>query len=200
MVPDEALPEAEPADVEVSGGGSEGSDGGDGTVTAEHHEVPGWLFALELVYLVALLTVFVVYETSSGFRSALPDGLGALPIEVPWFGALGGTLISLTGIFDYSCRWNHCLRYWHYARPFVGAVLGSVGALLFFVLSDTAVAGSEPTTVNATVFDVVAFLVGYREQSFRELIKRATDLLLRPADTPPTTPPGATAPTATTTR
>ena len=59
-------------------------------------------------------------------------------------------------------------------------------------------AGSEPTTVNATVFDVVAFLVGYREQSFRELIKRATDLLLRPADTPPT-PPAATPPTATTT-
>jgi hypothetical protein len=183
----------------VSGGGSEGSDGGDGPVTAEDHEVPGGLFALELAYLIALLTVFIMYETWTDFRTALPDGLGALPIEVPWFGALGGTLISLTGIFDYSCRWNHCLRYWHYARPFVGAVLGSIGALLFFVLSDTAVAGSGPATVNATVFDVVAFLVGYREQSFRELIKRATDLLLRPADSPPTVPPGATPTTPTTT-
>jgi hypothetical protein len=136
---------------------------------------------LQLVYLAILLGLFVLFETSSGFRDDLPDSLGPLPVEVPWFGALGGSLISLTGIFKHSCSWDHCYRYWHYARPFVGAVIGSLGALVFFVLSDTALAGR--TTTNATAFDVVAFLVGYREESFRELIARATDLLLRPAET-----------------
>jgi hypothetical protein len=105
---------------------------------------------------------------------------------VPWFGVLGGSLISLTGVFQHSCEWDKCFRYWHYARPFIGAVVGGVGALVFFVLSDTATTGS--TAVNATAFDVVAFLVGYREETFRDLIKRATDLLLKPADTAPAPP------------
>ena len=62
------------------------------------------IFVLELTYLLALFVVFVVYVTSSDFRDALPAKLGPLPIGVPWFGALGGTLISLTGIFEHSCK------------------------------------------------------------------------------------------------
>ena len=79
-------------------------------------------------------------------------------------------------------KWDDCFKYWHYARPFIGAAIGSLGALLFFVLSDTATTGPGQPALNATVFNAVAFLVGYREQSFRELIKRATDLFLKPAD------------------
>lgn len=142
--------------------------------------VPRSLFALEIVYLAILLGAFVVFETSSGVRDALPDRLGPLPVEVPWFGALGGALISLTGMVEHRSEWDHSYKYWHYSRPLVGAVIGSLGALVFFVLSDTASAGA--TAINVTVFDVVAFLVGYREESFRELIKRVTDLLLRPAE------------------
>ena len=149
-----------------------------------HERVPRRMFAVQLLYLAALIFVFLLYETSSGFRDDLPDSLGPLPIEVPWFGALGGSLISFAGIFRYSCDWDDCYRYWHYSRPLIGAVIGSVGALVFFLLADTA---NQDGTVelNATAFDVVAFLVGYREESFRELIKSATDLLLRPPATAP---------------
>jgi membrane protease YdiL (CAAX protease family) len=140
--------------------------------------MPRRFFYIALGYLAVLLGVFVLWETWSGFRDWLPDELGPLPFEVPWFGALGGSLISLAGIFDHNRGWDPKFNYWHYARPVVGAVIGSVGALLFYVIGD--LANSNPIRVNATVFDVVAFLVGYREASFRELIQRATDLLIRP--------------------
>jgi hypothetical protein len=143
-------------------------------------EVPRRLFALEIAYLVILLGTFVLFKTSDGVRDALPSRLGPLPVEVPWFGALGGALISLTGMFEHRSSWDHSYKYWHYSRPLVGAIIGSLGALLIFVLSDTASAGAATTTVAA--FDVIAFLVGYREESFRELIKRATDLLLKPGE------------------
>jgi hypothetical protein len=149
-------------------------------------EVPRGLFLLEIGYLAILLGAFVVFKTSDGVRDALPDQLGPLPVEVPWFGALGGALISLAGMFKHRSNWDDSYKYWHYSRPLVGAVIGSIGALVISVISDTASAGAGTTTVTA--FDLIAFLVGYREESFRELIKRATDLLLRPAE------PGGTAP------
>jgi hypothetical protein len=144
--------------------------------------IPVGDFLLQLFYLAVLIALFVLYETWTGFQKALPPDLGSLPIEVPWFGALGGSLISFSGIFLHSCKWDPCYRYWHYTRPLIGAVIGSLGALVFFLLSDTASTGANAGAVNATTFDVVAFLVGYREASFRELIKRVTDLLLKPAE------------------
>ncbi len=153
---------------------------------------------MEIVYLLALAALFCAYELSSGFRSALPSSLGSLPVGVPWFGAVGGTLISLTGVFKHADNWDPSLELWHWGRPLVGAFVGSIGALMFLVIVDSAAA--QPKHMNAAVFDVVAFLVGYREDTFRSLIKRATDLLLSPgepkADTPAAAPPAAPPPPA----
>ncbi len=67
---------------------------------------------------------------------------------------------------------------------------------MFLVIVDSAAA--QPKNMNAAVFDVVAFLVGYREETFRSLIKRATDLLLSPgapqADSSAAAPPALPAP------
>ncbi len=139
-----------------------------------------WFFALESVYLILLAIVFIVYQVSSGVRGALPSHLGDLPVGVPWFGAVGGTLISLTGVFKHSRDWDEHFALWHYARPLVGAFLGSMGALMFLVIVNTA--ATHGTTPNGVVYEVVAFLVGYREATFRSLIQRATDVLLSPGD------------------
>lgn len=147
-------------------------------------QMPQRFFLIALGYLALVLGAFVLWQTWGGFRDWLPDDLGPLPFEVPWFGALGGTLISLTGIFAHNRDWDPKFETWHYARPVVGAVIGSVGALLFYVIADLATSNSiDP---NPTVFDVVAFLVGYREESFRELMERVTDLLIRPGSSKPT--------------
>jgi hypothetical protein len=146
------------------------------------------IFFLEVVYLLVLACVFVAWTTWPGFRHALPSKLGELPIGVPWFGAAGATLISLTGVFKHSQDWDDHFALWHYSRPLVGAFLGSVGALLFLVIVQTA--AIRPQRTNAGVYYVVAFLIGYREATFRSLIQRATDLLLSPSgkSSPPDRP------------
>lgn len=135
------------------------------------------LFLLESTYLAILATIFIVYEVA-GFRGALPSRLGNLPVGVPWFGAVGATLISLTGVFKHSRDWDSHFALWHYSRPLVGAFLGSLGALMFLAIVDAAAV--RRTTPNDPVYEVVAFLVGYREATFRGLIQRATDVLLSP--------------------
>jgi Abnormal spindle-like microcephaly-assoc'd, ASPM-SPD-2-Hydin len=119
---------------------------------------------------------------------------GILPIAVPWFGALGAVTISLEGVFLWNSQWDKKYNYWHIGRPVVGAVLGIV-AFFLFVLIVTA-SGTPPKflTGEATgakdfiIYYMVAFLVGYREETFRDLIKRATDVILQPGTQPPSGP------------
>ncbi len=72
---------------------------------------------------------------------------------------------------------------WHVARPFLGAILGSVGFLVFIVvIKATGNTSSTATTTERDAFELVAFLVGYREEVFRQLLERATAFLLAPGD------------------
>ena len=73
--------------------------------------------------------------------------------------------------------------------PLFGAVLGIVAFFIYVVIVSASGTlqsfrgGGASSTVAAKdfiIFCVVAFLVGYREETFRELIKRATDLILKP--------------------
>jgi hypothetical protein len=146
----------------------------------DHHSSSrSLLFRVESGYLLVLAAIFVVYHVSAAVRTALPASLGALPIGVPWFGAVGATLISLTGIFKHADDWDVGFELWHYTRPLIGAFLGSIGALMFAVIVEAT--ATSPQHTNGTVYEVVAFLLGYREATFRSLIQRATDLLLSPS-------------------
>lgn len=154
-------------------------------------------FILELLYLVGLLCLAVVYVRGDQFASWIRDPLDVLPVA--WFGALGAVSISLKGVFDHNNAWDSRWNYWHIARPLTGAVLGTIGYLIFV----TALSAStgEATEVGsgengALIAYLIGFLVGYREETFRELIKRLTDLVLAPqgVDTePPSIPRGLTA-------
>ena len=42
-------------------------------------------------------------------------------------------------------------------------------------------ASKAPTVADMNIFHVLAFIVGYREEKFRELLKRVTDLILQPS-------------------
>jgi hypothetical protein len=126
---------------------------------------------------------------------------GVLPLIVPWAGALGGVTISLVGVarhfrswdanveedaeasgpgFDQRMRWNT----WHLTRPFVGAVFGTFAALiLVFVLgvigfTDDGDLDLSPT--GAATLMALAFVVGYRERTFRTLVERVVDTVLGP--------------------
>lgn len=155
---------------------------------------PSFFFWLSMGYTGLLLLMAVAYnfwnwQSSTGAPYLLN---GILPVAVPWFGALGAVTISLEGVFLWNDRWDVRFNYWHIGRPLFGAVLGIVAFFIFVVIM-TASGGTPPkflTTLptdavqpqpkDFIIFYVLAFLVGYREETFRDLIKRATDLILKP--------------------
>ena len=158
---------------------------------------PSFFFWLGMTYTAFLLLSAVIYQVAVP-RTARPVLLGEiLPIAVPWFGALGAVTISLEGVFLWNQQWDRKYNYWHIGRPLFGAVLGIVAFFLFVVI--VAASGSAPKFLDDRsapgkdyiIFYVVAFLVGYREETFRELIKRATELILKPS-TPSTAEPAVT--------
>jgi hypothetical protein len=210
-------------------------------------------FYLALGYLTILLIVGVLYFLKHLFFLPDTNMFGPVPVGVPWFGALGAVLISLTGVFDHEHDWDESYWPWHVARPLVGAALGVVSVLIMqagiLSVGATPIATPTPTpavnptptptatpaakataTLSATptptpaanststptptpaptqtpsstptpagsggqnqpsnsktvpnflLYYLIAFLVGYREETFRELIKRLVDVILSPGN------------------
>jgi hypothetical protein len=201
-------------------------------------------FWLALVYLTVILVVGVLFFVKRELLIFVPESFGPLAVGIPWFGALGAVMISLTGVFEHEHDWDTSYWPWHVARPLVGAALGVVSVLIMQagVLSVNGtiqqpgstsqptstqtgaaatpgpVAKPSPTTTPAPastasptpaasptstpqgsstpvpptnskgpgssnlLYYLVAFLVGYREETFRELIKRLVDVVLSPGN------------------
>ena len=138
------------------------------------------VFWIEIAYL-AILGVLGWLYVVGGLPSWIkpPTALGTMPLGVPWYGALGGVLISLAGVFEHRYDWDGRYFFWHAARPFVGAAVAIVAVLTF--QAGILAAGVEPSSTTGTkdlIYYVFAFLVGYREESFRGIIKRLADVLL----------------------
>jgi hypothetical protein len=165
--------------------------------------VPSFFFWLEIGYLLLLLAIgaFYVQIVPKGPKGPPLLFGGVLPAGVPWFGALGAVVISLEGVFAFGQKgWDPKYNYWHIGRPLFGAVLGIVAFFTYVLIvmsSGSAPSFLEKDQVPSTaakdyiVYYVVAFLVGYREETFRELIRRVTDLILKPG-TPSADEPAVT--------
>jgi hypothetical protein len=171
----------------------------------ELYEKRGFVVLVEILYLLVLFALAVVYLTNlrSALPFALPDSFGPLPVGVPWFGALGAVIISLSGAFDHRADWDPSWNLWHFTRPLIGISLAIVAWLTFQAgILAVGSAPASPATAPASgaaaltapanlLYYLIAFVVGYREAVFRELIKRVADVILTPA-----TPAGAPAPLA----
>jgi hypothetical protein len=163
----------------------------------------GGVFVVELTFLLALWVMAILYFVHTIHPR---HTIGNMPTAVPWFGALGGVVISLVGVFEHSLDWNPRYALWHWGRPFVGATLGVIGVLILQtgILS----VGADPHQKGSSValYYIIGFVVGYREETFRELIKRLVDVVLSPGQTTPDptptiasiTPPSGPAGTAVT--
>jgi hypothetical protein len=144
--------------------------------------MPRSIFVLETVYLVLLIALLVVYKTDHAFRVAVPP-LGPLPVQVVWFGATGGVLAGLGGVYFHNTNWNPAYNYWHISRPLVSGVVGGIGSLLFYV--SVSLGTTKAVVPDVVTFDAVAFLLGFADESFRTLITKLTRLLFGPGDTSP---------------
>jgi hypothetical protein len=138
------------------------------------------VFIVQMLWLVVLGALGGLYFI---FESSLPsDPLGPIPIGAVWFGALGAVLISLNGIIDHAHDWDPSFDLWHLSRPLMGAALAVIGVIM--LQAGILAVGATPSTGSVPkdlLYYLVAFLIGYREETFRELIKRLVDLVLKPA-------------------
>lgn len=159
--------------------------------------MPGAVLVTAIVWLVALGVVGLQYPDIAvrwfGAKHYLLQyhvhpNYGPIPGSVPWFAAVGGILISLDGIFTHNRAWDRSYDYWHYLRPVVSALVGTVAALLVLVLISAANASSGSSLTQAAassqstrvLLDAVAVLVGYREAAFRALIAKVLDAVIGP--------------------
>jgi hypothetical protein len=93
---------------------------------------------------------------------------------------VGGLVASFGGIFFYSRgRWLKRFNYWHAVKPAIGGITGSVSCVLLVVILRAGTGNGKITTDPAT-FDASAFVFGYAESAFRQLVKTVTDVFLKP--------------------
>jgi hypothetical protein len=140
--------------------------------------VPWPVLAVAATWLVLLVASLVCYERIDAFADFVTFDLGRLPFESIWFGAAGGLLISAEGIFKHNREWKRSYDYWHYVRPPLGALVGTLGCLVFIVLNEAAT--TKPVDPNPVFYDVIALAIGYREASFRALISSLFDTVILP--------------------
>jgi len=136
------------------------------------------IFAVQVTYLLALGVAAAAYFIP---ESPTAVKFGSIPIGVVWFGALGAVLVSLTSVVDHADDWDPSTGLWHLSRPVVGALLAVVSILM--VQAGILSVGSTPATNGGPqdlLYYVVAFLVGYREETFRQLIKQLVDVVFVP--------------------
>jgi RsiW-degrading membrane proteinase PrsW (M82 family) len=145
--------------------------------------VPRWLVLVDVGYLVLLGSLALWWGQSPWLRSHFPLASSGVPVEVLWWGALGAVTVSLAATTKFRDTWDDSLNAWHVARPATGAVLGGVSYLIYVLVIATAGATRTHPSSGELTFYLVAFLVGYREETFRQLINRATDAILGPDHT-----------------
>ncbi len=143
-------------------------------------------FLISLLYLCIILVLGLIYFVHRDLLFFIPPAFGPILVGVPWFGALGAVLISLTGVFDHKRDWDNDLWPWHLSRPLIGIALAVVSVLMF--QGGIIAIGSSPQNTNSPTklvhsYYLLAFLVGYREETFRELIKRLVDAIFTSATT-----------------
>jgi hypothetical protein len=143
-------------------------------------KIPRPVLAASIIWLVLLAAGFVCFQRIDAFADFVSFDLGPLPFQVIWFGAAGGWLISAQGIFNNNLKWKRSYDYWHYIRPPLGALIGTLGCLLFIVLNEAAT--TEQTAANPVFYEVIALTIGYREKNFRALITRLVDTVISPAE------------------
>jgi hypothetical protein len=151
----------------------------------------GFIVLVEVFYLLVLFIIGLFYLT--GLRNllpfTLPDSFGPIAAGVLWFGALGGVIISLSGTVDHRKDWDPSWKYWHITRPFIGAALAIIAVLVLQAGILSLGSSSTPSQGTAApqnlLYYLIAFVVGYREETFRELVKRLIDVILTPGGGPP---------------
>jgi hypothetical protein len=155
-----------------------------GIVTRLQTTVPPW--TLVFVYNLAIIAVLVVLAVWSVDGTIFPAWLPnryRLPLHCVWFGALGGIVISLKGVYEHSGRtppnaWDDRFNLWHLGRPFSGGITGLMTYFLLLALNS----GGK---LSAPVAYAGAFILGTQERRFFNFLYQVARLILQVPNDPP---------------
>ena len=135
-----------------------------------------------VVYLVLLVALPILRNV---FASSIPHyvlyPLYSMPLSVLWFGALGGVMLSMYGIF-FNKDWKGPFDLWYVFSGLLGAVYGIISYLIVVVLINSTTI-SNNFSRSALAFDLIAFLMGFGQNAFQDLIKHITGNVFGPGKT-----------------
>ena len=131
------------------------------------------IFAYDLAVVFALLGVawLIFQHNHVTFGSQVRD----ITVRAMWFGALGGLVISLKGVYDHCCThgdWDDCFNLWHIGRPVSGALTGLVTLVLLLTVNPN-------TTPSGPTVYAVAFIFGTQERRFFNFLYEVAALVVR---------------------
>lgn len=131
------------------------------------------IFIYDLALLAILLMIGAVRLAKI---ITLPSDPYALAIESMWFGALGGVIISLKGVYDHADSakgWDRSFDLWHIGRPFSGAIAGMMTVVLLSAVNTNSHHLTRPVVYAA------AFIFGTQERRFFHFLYEVARLIVQ---------------------
>lgn len=132
----------------------------------DENKMPGALICAPVAYLIGLgVSAWAFHGVGWGLLWA------GVPIAAIWFGALGGVVSSLQGMFFHRFRWLHRFDLWHVFSGILGAIYGIV-SFLFLVVVVKAGTNGATLELSSPVFALGAFAIGYGQEHFHALMDK----------------------------
>jgi hypothetical protein len=82
------------------------------------------------------------------------------------------------GLFAYNANWDNSYNLRNYSRPLFGAVTGSIGALMYWVL--LTIGSTTTVDVRVETFYIVAFVLRFADKAFGEMLQNVTNVIIKP--------------------
>jgi IPT/TIG domain len=163
------------------------------TVTAQHppsvsdvvkacrSRVTVFGYDLAVVFVLFIVGILYVWNAKGYWLAAPATGPDSMisPVEFSlramWFGALGGIVISLKGVYDHCCargEWDQCFDLWHFGRPISGALSGLITLILLLSVNPNS-SPSQPAVY------AIAFIFGTQERRFFNFLFEVAGLVVR---------------------
>ncbi len=153
-----------------------------------------WILIIEFLGLVGLWVAWQ-WEWPGFDHTHLPPLMyGVLPLAVPYFGALGGLGNAMWSMVKHWKKYDspkqetrdrekRTWAAWTVMQSFIGAIFGTAGALIVVLVTQTVTLGTDAAAVTPTgmgFLAVVAFVVGFRQAAFQNLVSHVTTAILEP--------------------
>jgi hypothetical protein len=81
-------------------------------------------------------------------------------------------------LFAYNVNWDNCYNLRNFSRPLLGAVTGSIGALMYWVL--LTIGFTTTVDVRVETFYIVTFVLQFADKAFGEMLQNVTNVIIKP--------------------